>query len=134
MAKKEFTFRGKTMPELLSMGVEDFGKIAGTRVKRRIKRGLDKKFLKKIELAYTEKTNGKTPKPLRTHLRDFPIIPKMVGLRVDVHNGNSFSIVDIKERMLSHYLGEFALTRKRLKHGKAGIGATKSSTAITARG
>jgi small subunit ribosomal protein S19 len=36
--------------------------------------------------------------------------------------------------MLGHYLGEFALTRKKLSHGKAGIGATKSSTAITARG
>jgi len=32
--------------------------------------------------------------------------------------------------MLGHYLGEFAMTRKKLKHGKAGIGATRSSTAI----
>jgi len=36
--------------------------------------------------------------------------------------------------MLGHVLGEFALTRKRLQHGKAGIGATKSSTAVQARG
>ena len=134
MVKKEFTFRGKTLPELVSMSVEDFGVIAGTRIKRRIRRGIDKKFLKKIEFAYTEKTGGKTPKPLRTHLRDFPVIPKMIGLRVDVHNGNSFGIVEVREKMLGHYLGEFSMTRKRLKHGKAGIGATKSSTAITARG
>ena len=43
-------------------------------------------------------------------------------------------IIEVKERMLGHLLGEFALTRKKLSHGKAGIGATKSSTAITARG
>ncbi|MBI4045085.1 MAG: ribosomal protein S19 family protein [Candidatus Diapherotrites archaeon] len=134
MAKKDFSFRGKAMPELVSMGIEEFGVIAGTRIKRRIKRGVDKKFLKKIESAYTEKTGGKNPKTLRTHLRDFPVVPKMVGLRIDVHNGNSFVVVDVKEKMLGHYLGEFALTRKRLRHGKAGIGATKSSTAITARG
>ncbi|MDO8633809.1 MAG: ribosomal protein S19 family protein [archaeon] len=134
MVKKDFSFRGKSMPELVSMSVEDFGVIAGTRIKRRIKRGVDKKFLKKIEFAYTEKASGKTPKALRTHLRDFPVVPKMIGLRIDVHNGNSFAVVDMKEKMLGHYLGEFALTRKRLKHGKAGIGATKSSTAITARG
>ena len=28
---------------------------------------------------------------------------------------------------LFHYLGEFALTRKRVSHGSAGIGATRSS-------
>ena len=58
----------------------------------------------------------------------------MIGLKFGVHNGKEFQIVQITEKMLGHYLGELALTRKRLMHGKAGIGATKSSTAITARG
>ena len=134
MVKKDFSFRGKTMPELASMSVEDFGVIAGTRIKRRIKRGVDKKFLKKIESAYTEKTGGKTPKTLRTHLRDFPVLPKMVGLKFAIYNGKEFQVISVMDKMLGHYLGEFVLTRKRLTHGKAGIGATKSSTAITARG
>jgi small subunit ribosomal protein S19 len=55
-------------------------------------------------------------------------------VKIAVHRGNTFETVDVNERMLGHYIGEFVLTRKRLQHGKAGIGATKSSTAITARG
>ena len=57
----------------------------------------------------------------------------MVGLKFGVYRGNSFEVVDVKNEMLGHYLGEMSLTRKRLIHGKAGIGATKSSTAISAR-
>jgi len=51
-----------------------------------------------------------------------------------IYNGKEFANIEVREKMLGHYLGEFALTRKKLSHGKAGIGATKSSTAITARG
>jgi small subunit ribosomal protein S19 len=32
--------------------------------------------------------------------------------------------------MIGHYLGEFVGTRKRVKHGVAGIGATRSSKYI----
>ncbi len=134
MAKKEFSFRGKTMEELVAMDLGDFALLAGTRIKRKIKRGIDKKILKKIDTAFAIKQSGKEPKAVRTHVRDFPILPKMVGLRLEVHKGNGFAIVEVKDKMLGHVLGEFALTRKRLSHGKAGIGATKSSTAITARG
>merc|ERR1711998_432226 len=35
--------------------------------------------------------------------------------------------VEIKADMVAHYLGEFSLTYKPVKHGTAGIGATKSS-------
>ena len=79
---------------------------------------------------------GGTPqkKALRTHDRNSVIIPQMVGSKIGIHNGNSFQVVDIQPEMLGHVLGEYALTRKRIMHGKAGIGATKSSTAINARG
>ncbi len=134
MARKEFAFRGKSLNELLEMELLQFGAIAGSRIKRSITRGIDKTLLKDIETAYAEKKSGKEPKPVRTHVRHFPVLPKMVGMRVEVYKGNGFQILEVKERMLGHLLGEFALTRKRLSHGKAGIGATKSSTAITARG
>lgn len=134
MAKKEFTFRGKTFPELVMMTTEEFGQIAGARIKRSIKRGLDKNMLEKVEEAFEKKRKGTEAKPVRTHFRQFPILPKMVGLRMDLYKGKEWGIIEVKEKMLGHVLGEFALTRKRLTHGKAGIGATKSSTAITARG
>lgn len=133
MAKKEFNFRGKKLSELVEMSLEEFAELCNSRVRRKIKRGLDKAFLKTIDAAYEVMKTGKEPKTIRTHLRDFVIVPKMVGLKIAIYNGKEFQITDMTDKMLGHYLGELALTRKRLTHGKAGIGATKSSTAISAR-
>lgn len=126
MAKKEFTFRGKTLEELKGLSLEEFAGLCSSRARRSLLRGFDKGLLKKIMKA------GKG-KPIRTHGRDTVVVPQMVGLTFAVHKGNSFEILEIQPEMLGHYLGEFALTRKRLIHGKAGIGATRSSTAISAR-
>jgi small subunit ribosomal protein S19 len=134
MAKKEFRFKGKTIEELQQMDLGQFAELAGSRAKRSITRGLDEKLLAEVEEAYNLLKDGKLPKPIRTHKRSMIIIPKMVGLRMLVHNGKEFQNLEITEKMLGHYLGELSLTRKRLQHGKAGIGATKSSTAVTARG
>jgi small subunit ribosomal protein S19 len=129
MAKKEFSFKGKSLEELQAMSVEDFAKLCDSRARRSLSKGIDKHIMKKIEAA---KGNPKA-KPIKTHKRDVIIVPNMVGARMAVYKGNSFENVEITEKMIGHYLGEFVFTRKRLQHGKAGIGATKSSTAITAR-
>ena len=133
MAKDEKYF-GKSLEELQAMSIEEFALVAGARARRSLRRGVDKKLLKKVEKALAEKAKGKEPKPIRTQLRSAIIIPRMIGVRIAVHRGNTFEIVEISPKMLGHCLGEMAMTRKRLSHGKAGIGATKSSTAITARG
>jgi small subunit ribosomal protein S19 len=128
---KEFTFRGKTMSELQAMSIQDFAKLCTSRPRRALlKSGVEKKLLKKIE---SFKKNPKA-KPVKTHGRDVVIVPAMIGARLAVHKGKEWEPVEIHEKMLGHYLGEFALTRRKLVHGKAGIGATKSSTAVTARG
>ena len=129
MAKKEFTYRGKTLEELQAMKLEEFAKLCTSQARRSLLKGTDKHILAKVAKA---KGDAKA-KPIRTHSRDLIIIPEMVGTRFAVHRGNTFELLDIDERMLGHYIGEFVFTRKRLQHGKAGIGATKSSTAITAR-
>lgn len=134
MAKKVFTFKGKTMEELLKMSEQEFAVLVPSHVRRSLLRGVSKKFLERINSAFEKMQSGSETKIIRTHLRHFPVIPKMVGLKLGVYNGKEFVIVQVAEKMLGHYLGEFVLTRKRLSHGKAGIGATKSSTAITARG
>ena len=134
MVKKEFSFKGKSLAELQGMQLGEFAKLVDARARRSLERGFDKKFLKKVEKAVEQKKQGKEPKAIRTHKRDTIIIPAMVGIKMAVYRGNSFELFDVKQEMLGHYLGEMVLTRKKLSHGKAGIGATKSSTAITARG
>ena len=49
----------------------------------------------------------------------------MVGLKINVHNGKEFTPVDVSIEMLGHRLGEFSVTRSKVKHGAAGIGATR---------
>jgi len=129
MVKKEFTYRGKTMQELQGMDINAFAELCTARVRKSLKNGIDRKLLAKIEKT---KADPKI-KPARTHRRDIIVVPSLVGARVAVYKGNSFEQLEITEKMLGHYIGEFIFTRKRLQHGKAGIGATKSSTAVTSR-
>jgi len=53
----------------------------------------------------------------KTWSRDSEISPDMVGVTIGVHNGKKFIPVSIKEDMVGHRLGEFALTRTFTKHG-----------------
>lgn len=73
---------------------------------------VDPKLLKK---AAKLKPGDKTV--IKTWSRDSEIAPEMVGYTFGVHNGKNFVEVSIKEEMIGHRLGEFALTRKFVKHG-----------------
>jgi small subunit ribosomal protein S19 len=64
---------------------------------------------------------------IKTHVRDIVILPEMVGMKILVHNGKEFLPVTIKPEMIGHYLGEFAITNKPVRHGTPGIGASRSS-------
>jgi len=64
---------------------------------------------------------------IKTHLRDMIVLPDFVGHKIAVHNGKEFVHVTIQPEMIGHYLGEFALTRKEVKHTGPGVGATRSS-------
>ncbi len=63
----------------------------------------------------------------KTHARDMVVLPEMVDVTVLVHNGKGFLAVEIVPEMIGHYLGEFAITNKTVKHGSPGIGASRSS-------
>ena len=54
-------------------------------------------------------------------------MPRMVSMTIGIYNGKSFNDVLISPAMIGHRLGEFALTRTKVTHGTAGIGATKGS-------
>jgi small subunit ribosomal protein S19 len=123
----EFTYRGHTLDELQEMDVEDVAELLPARMRRTIERGLSaeqQKLLAKAENADPEETAND---PIRTHLRDMPVLPAFVGKTFAVHNGQAFERVEVQPEMIGHYLGEFQLTRKSVEHGQAGIGATRSS-------
>ena len=118
--KEEFLYRGRKVSELAKMSVEELAELFPARQRRTIKRGFSREHKKIL-------SDLKKKDLVRTHLRDMIVFPEMVGKSVEIHNGKSFEKVDIIPEMIGHYFGEFALTRARVMHGAAGVGATKSS-------
>jgi small subunit ribosomal protein S19 len=119
--KGEFTFRGKSLEELKKLSQDEFALLVPSRQRRTLQRGISedhKKLLHKVKI--------KDPN-IRTHLRDMIVLPEMVGMKIAIHSGKEFVPIDIISEMMGHYFGEFVLTRKKVSHGAAGIGATKSS-------
>jgi small subunit ribosomal protein S19 len=119
--EEEFTYRGYTTAKLKKMKLEELVKLLCAKQRRKIKRTLRPEEEKLLEAVSSGKDD------IRTHLRDAIVLPSMLGKKIGIHNGKSFEYVEIKSEMIGHYLGEFALTRKRVSHGAAGVGATKSS-------
>lgn len=121
------------MEDLLEMSTEKFVELVHSRARRRFRRGLKRKpmgLLKKLRKAKKEAAEaGENEKPevVKTHLRDMIVVPEMIGAQVGVYNGKVFNQVEIKPDMVGHYLGEFSISYKPVKHGKPGIGATHSS-------
>lgn len=56
-------------------------------------------------------TKEQKKRPIKTYSRRSMILPEMIGLTFDVHNGKKFIPVFISENMVGHRLGEFAPTR-----------------------
>lgn len=123
----EFTFRGHTVDELQEMELEEVAELLPARQRRSIKRGLSAEKQKLLEKAEGRDSEESANNPIRTHLRDMPIVPAFVGKTFAVYNGQEFERVEVRPEMLGHYLGEFQLTRQSVEHGQAGIGATRSS-------
>lgn len=86
------------------------------------------KLLQKIRKYRKLMEAGQQPaKPLKTQVRDMIILPEMVGLTIHIHNGKEYQQVEIMPEMIGHRLGEYIITNKRVVHGRAGVGATRSS-------
>lgn len=81
---------------------------------RSLKKGpfVDAGLLKKVK-ALSPGSRG----PLRTWSRSSTIVPDMVGVTFEVHNGRGFTTVKASEEMVGHRLGEFAPTRTFVRHG-----------------
>jgi len=81
---------------------------------RSLKKGpyVDEKLLEKVKRL---KPGDKTI--INTWSRDCTISPEMVSFTFGVHNGRQHIAVSISEDMVGHKLGEFAPTRKFVRHG-----------------
>ncbi len=121
--KKEFKFRGKTLEELQALEVREFAQFLKSRQRRATLRQFHEieKFLARANKKISRN------KQIRTHSRELVIVPKMVGMKINVYTGRAFEPIEITGNMLGHRLGEMALTRAKVKHGSAGVGATKGS-------
>ena len=132
-----FTYRGYDTNALFQMSWKEFAKIAPSRIRRSLERLAsgkrsepeERRLLERVLEAKELVKEGKKQPRIRTHCRDFPIIPEMIGLTIEVYNGKEFVPVKIRAEMLGHYLGEFVPTRKPVQHGEMGLGATRSKAA-----
>ncbi|MBU0460156.1 MAG: 30S ribosomal protein S19 [Nanoarchaeota archaeon] len=124
---KELKWQGKTEQEIKEIDLKQFMELVPARRRRSLKRGFtlaQKALLKKVEA---------DDKNIKTHCRNMIIIPEMLGKMIKIYNGKDFVPITITFEMLGHTLGEFSHTRKMVTHSSAGVGATRSSKAISAR-
>ncbi|MFH1503057.1 MAG: ribosomal protein S19 family protein [Candidatus Diapherotrites archaeon] len=123
ITKKQITYKGKTIEELKALDVREFAKYLPSRGRRSVLRNFQK-----IEY-FTKRAKEKIErgKKIKTHNRGLVIVPQLIGMNIQVHNGRAFLPVQIEPEMLGHRLGEMALTRSKVTHSKAGVGATKGS-------
>lgn len=127
--KKQKLYRGKKIEELKKLDTREFAKLIKSRPRRTLLRNFNviENFVKRSQ----EKIEKN--KSVKTHNRSLVIVPALVGMTIGVYNGKEFVSVKIAEEMLGHRLGEFAPTRKSVKHGAAGVGATKSSASMSVK-
>merc|ERR1712206_44538 len=110
---RKYTYRGVDLDQLLAIKSENLIELLGCRQRRHFNRGIKRReenFLKR--------------------LRKVVIIPEMVGSVIGIYNGKVFNQIEVKPEMINHYIGEFSMTYKPVRHGRPGIGATHSSRFI----
>ena len=99
-----------------------------------------------VDVKLLSKVKDKKPASagvIKTWARRSQVSPEMVGFTLGVHNGKSHIDVLISEEMVGHRLGEFAPTKKFVRHGgkmqkelemkaqEAEIASAKAATAAT---
>ena len=114
------------MEELKKLSVKELSALFTARARRKIKRGFSDRE-KKLMAGVAKKGNAET------HCRDMLVLPEMVGKTIRVHNGKRVHNGHDQDEMIGHYLGEFALTRRKVSAQRAGNWSHKSSANVSAR-
>lgn len=127
---REFKFKGYLPEQVQALPIESLLPLLNSRQRRSLNKRVGKFMTdQKRKLREEIKLNreGKSTTDIKTHLRDMIILPDMIGVAVKVHNGKEFVSVNIRPEMIGHYLGEYAITNKRVQHGAPGVGSSRSS-------
>ena len=74
---------------------------------------INNKLLKKIE-----NNDNKTKNIIKTTSKNSMIVPKFVGITLQIYNGKTFINLKVIEEMLHHKFGEFVNTRKQFSYKK----------------
>lgn len=73
-----------------------------------------------MDVTLLKKIQGKKPEDvgvIRTWARQSQISPEMIGFTFGVHNGRAHIDVFVTEEMVGHRLGEFASSKRFVRHG-----------------
>lgn len=127
---REFRFRGLNVDQLKNLSIEALLPLLNARQRRSLDKRVGKYMndeKRKLRERIKDVREGNSNETIRTHVRDMIILPDMVGITINIHNGKDFSPITIKPEMIGHYLGEYSITNKRVQHGAPGVGASRSS-------
>ena len=127
---REFRFRGLNVDQLKNLSIEALLPLLNARQRRSLDKRVGKYMndeKRKLRERIKNVREGNSNETIRTHVRDMIILPDMVGITINIHNGKDFSPITIKPEMIGHYLGEYSITNKRVQHGVPGVGASRSS-------
>eukprot|EP00008_Paramoeba_atlantica_P003262 CAMPEP_0201475028 /NCGR_PEP_ID=MMETSP0151_2-20130828/517_1 /ASSEMBLY_ACC=CAM_ASM_000257 /TAXON_ID=200890 /ORGANISM="Paramoeba atlantica, Strain 621/1 / CCAP 1560/9" /LENGTH=144 /DNA_ID=CAMNT_0047855021 /DNA_START=36 /DNA_END=470 /DNA_ORIENTATION=+ len=131
---RKYSYRGVDLDKLLDLSNAQLIDLLPARPRRSFSnRGMKRKhraLLKRLRAAKRAAVPGERPPAVKTHLRNMIVVPEMIGSIIGVYNGKDFNGIEVKPEMIGHYLGEFSITYKPVKHGRPGIGATHSSRFI----
>ncbi|CAB4055228.1 RP-S15e [Lepeophtheirus salmonis] len=118
---RKFVYRGVDLDQLLDQSNKELMELFPCRIRRKYVRGLKRKqltLMMKLRKKKKECLPMEKPDVVKTHLRNMVVVPEMTGSIVGVYNGKTFNQVEIKPEMIGHYLGEFSITYKPVKHGR----------------
>ena len=128
---KKFIYRGHELKAVLDMSMDAQVKLMRSRQRRRFAHGVSHKYdrlIKKVRKQIKERPAvEEKPAPIRTHLRNCIIVPEMVNGVIEVYSGKFWNVVEIRSDMIGSYLAEYSMSYKPVRHGKVGVGATRSS-------
>jgi small subunit ribosomal protein S15e len=133
---RKFFYRGLEVHKLLDLSDAELLQLLHARARRRLIRvattnSMPAHLVRKLRNA-KRAVKGKEDKPqiIKTHLRNYIVVPEMVTAVVGVYNGLGYHVVEIKPDMIGHYLAEFSITYQPVKHGRTGAGAGHGSRFI----
>ncbi|MBA7576721.1 hypothetical protein ES708_18562 [subsurface metagenome] len=109
MSARKFKYRGFTLDELKQKSMDEILELLPSRRRRSLSRQefwttRRKKLLEDIRVSVESIEKGEQI-AVRTHIRDMPILPEMVGATVGIYNGKDFITVEISTKKRATKIG-----------------------------